>query len=53
MTPDTLPWLFWSYTAIWVIVVLYVLSLGLRLSKIEKDLERSEERSENDRPTAG
>ena len=34
--PNTFPSLFWGYTAIWTLVVVYIVSLGFRLSKIEK-----------------
>jgi CcmD family protein len=38
MTPDTFPALFWSYTAVWVILGVFILSLGVRLRKVEKKL---------------
>lgn len=38
MTPDTFPSLFWSYTAVWVILGVYIVSLGYRLSKIERSM---------------
>lgn len=43
MTPDTFPSLFWSYTAVWVVLVAYVATLGIRLSKIERAITRKEE----------
>lgn len=38
MTVDTYPDLFWAYTAVWVIVVLYVASLGARIVRLERSL---------------
>lgn len=35
MTPDTYPSLFWSYTVVWVLLGLYIVSLGMRLRKVE------------------
>lgn len=35
-TPDTYADLFWAYTFIWVILSLYIISLGFRLNKLEK-----------------
>lgn len=37
--PDTFPSLFVGYTVIWVILVVYILSLGRRLSKLERRQE--------------
>ena len=34
--PDTFPDLFWAYTIIWVILAVYIISLGFRLSKLER-----------------
>lgn len=39
VVPNTFPALFWGYTAIIAIVVLYVVSLGLRVSRVEKKLK--------------
>lgn len=41
MTPDTFPSLFWSYTAVWVVLGVYILSLGVRLRKVERKLDDS------------
>ena len=41
MTPDTFPSLFWSYTIVWVVLGVYIISLGLRLRKIEGKLSKS------------
>jgi CcmD family protein len=35
MTPDTYDSLFWSYTAVWVILVLYIATLGARVRRLE------------------
>lgn len=43
MTPDTFPSLFWSYTAVWVVLVGYVATLGIRLARIERAIARQEE----------
>jgi CcmD family protein len=36
MAVDTYPDLFWAYTAVWVIVVLYVALMGTRLARLER-----------------
>ncbi len=43
MTPDTFPSLFWSYTAVWVVLALYIVTLGARLSRLEKKLSQEKE----------
>jgi CcmD family protein len=35
MTPDTYDSLFWSYTAVWVVLVLYIGTLGVRVRRLE------------------
>ena len=45
MTPDTFPSLFWSYTVVWVILAVYIVTLGVRLSRLEKRLSANEEGS--------
>ncbi len=40
MTPDTFPSLFWSYTVVWVLLGLYIVSLGRRLRKIEHKITK-------------
>ena len=37
--PNTFPDLFWGYTAIWMIVSIYVLWLGCRVGRAEKKLK--------------
>lgn len=44
---DTYPSLFWGYTIIWVLVVLYSLWLGTRLCRIEKTIEKIKSDVEN------
>jgi len=43
MTPDTFPSLFWSYTVVWGILAAYIVTLGVRLSRLEKRLSRDED----------
>ena len=38
MTPDSYPALFWSYTAVWVLLAAYMIWLGVRLGRIERSL---------------
>jgi hypothetical protein len=35
MTPDTYDSLFWSYTAVWAILVIYIGLLGVRVRRLE------------------
>jgi CcmD family protein len=51
MTPDTFPSLFWSYTAVWVVLSVYIATIGLRVSKVERSLSKSRE-SRNDASTS-
>ena len=37
--PNTFPSLFAGYTAIWLILCIYIASLGLRLSRLERRLD--------------
>lgn len=41
IVPNTFPALFWGYSAIIGIIVLYVVSIGLRISRIEKRVKNS------------
>lgn len=43
MTPDTFPSLFWSYTAVWAVLAVYIVTLGVRLSRLEKKLSQEKE----------
>lgn len=43
MTPDTYPSLFWAYTALWGVLAIYIVTLGLRLSRLEKRLSKERE----------
>ncbi len=51
MTPDTFPSLFWSYTAVWVVLSVYIVTIGIRVAKVEKTLLQSKE-SRDDAPTS-
>ncbi|MEN9845035.1 MAG: hypothetical protein RIS36_182 [Pseudomonadota bacterium] len=46
MTPDTFPSLFWSYTAVWAILAVYIVTLGVRLSRLEKRFSQIEDASD-------
>ena len=43
MTPDTFPSLFWAYTVVWVALSVYIITLGVRLSRLEKRLPKDNE----------
>jgi CcmD family protein len=43
MTPDTFPSLFWSYTVVWAILAAYIITLGARLSRLEKRFSANQE----------
>jgi CcmD family protein len=45
MTPDTYPSLFWAYTALWGALSIYIVTLGMRLSRLEKRLPKDEKNS--------
>lgn len=47
-TPDTFPALFWAYSSVWLIISIYVWSLGARLRKLERTSELSEKSTESD-----
>lgn len=38
MAVDTYPDLFWAYTAVWVILAVYIAAIGGRLARIERAL---------------
>ena len=38
MTPDTFPSLFWSYNTIWLVLAVYIVTLGFRVSRLERRL---------------
>ncbi len=40
MVPDTYADLFWSYTAIWVILAVYIGVLGFRVAALERLIAR-------------
>jgi len=37
--PDTFPWMFLGYAVLWGLMVMYLLSLGARLRRVERDIE--------------
>jgi CcmD family protein len=41
--PDTFPYLFAAYTAIWVMVVIYLVSVGKKVTALERKLSVGEE----------
>lgn len=43
MTPDTFPSLFWSYTAVWIALAVYIVTLGVRLARLEKRLSQKKD----------
>jgi CcmD family protein len=38
MTPDTFPSLFWAYTSVWILLAVYIITLGVRMRKVEMRL---------------
>ena len=36
--PDTFPWMFLGYAVLWGVMVVYLLSLGIRLRTLEREL---------------
>ena len=40
MTVDTYPDLFWAYTAVWVILAIYIAAIGARLARLERTLSK-------------
>lgn len=38
--PDTFPWMFLGYAALWGVMVMYLLSLAARLRALEREIER-------------
>ena len=43
MVPDTFWGLFLGYTVIWGLIVVYLVTLGRRITRIEKQLEEGSE----------
>ncbi len=41
VVPDTFPSLFWGYTVLWGCILVYIVSLSRRMSRIERDLEEN------------
>jgi hypothetical protein len=52
MVPDTYADLFWSYTAVWSVVAVYVGILGYRVSSLERLLSRKERERSNHESSA-
>jgi CcmD family protein len=46
MVPDTFPSLFWSYNAIWGVLAVYIITLGLRVSRLERRLSEKKDRAD-------
>ncbi len=49
MTADSYPSLFWAYNSVWVVLAVYTLWLGARLTHIERSLRKKVGRSHEDR----
>lgn len=43
--PDTFPALFWAYAFIWALLGIYIISLGIRLARIEKKVSEEHDRN--------
>jgi len=39
---DTYPDLFWSYTVVWFLLTAYIVFLGVRMSAVERRLEKTD-----------
>ena len=42
MVPNTFPSLFWGYAAIFGLLSVYIVYLGVRISRVEKTLQQKE-----------
>lgn len=42
--PDTFPWMFYGYLAIWGVFVVFLLSMLARVRRIERTLNESSDR---------
>jgi len=42
--PNTMPDLFWAYTAVWAILAIYIWRLGVRLSALERRSKENDAR---------
>ena len=42
MVPDTFPSMFWGYVIVWGLLAGYIVSLGMRLRRVEKKLEEKQ-----------
>jgi hypothetical protein len=52
MVPDTYADLFWSYTAVWVILAVYIGVLGFRVAALERLVARLEQSRRSDESAA-
>jgi hypothetical protein len=52
MVPDTYADLFWSYTAVWVILAIYIGILGVRVAALERLLGRFDQNRRSDESAA-
>lgn len=43
MIPDSYPSLFWAYNSVWIVLAVYTLWLGARLTHIERSLSKKME----------
>ena len=52
MVPDTYADLFWSYTAVWVILAVYIGILGFRVTALERLIGRFDHSRRSDESAA-
>ena len=52
MTPDTFPSLFWAYSAIWCVLIVYIAALGARVAKLERKLSSGKGENDDSRSSA-
>lgn len=52
MVPDTYPDLFWSYTAVWIVLAVYIVILGARVARLERSLSRHTSAQDGHEPAA-
>jgi CcmD family protein len=51
MVPDTYADLFWSYTAVWVVLAVYIGTLGFRVATLERMIGRIDKSRSGDEST--
>ncbi len=44
--PDTFNGMFWGYLVLWLLLTIYMVSLGLRVKKLESEATESKESGE-------